>query len=184
MTKGPSCPVAWPGSSSSISAFKHVRIIIPKPPTCLAACCLPHKTQGFRLAIRRHSANDTRAPTHCSSTHQRLPVDNSHPPLAADSRTAAASRTMLLRLRTPDGTFRITVEKEDTYGQLATQVCRQRGQDSGCRRDHGANTRVHSSSHCFLRQSTLTPSPFRVNRQAAMHRKLAPSKSTSSAGSG
>jgi len=29
---------------------------------------------------------------------------------------------MLLRLRTPDGMFRLTVEKDDTFGELGRQV--------------------------------------------------------------
>lgn len=30
---------------------------------------------------------------------------------------------MLLRLRGPDGMFRLTVEKDDTFGDLARVVC-------------------------------------------------------------
>ena len=33
---------------------------------------------------------------------------------------------MLLRMRTPDGTFRLTLEADNTFGQLVTQVFRAR----------------------------------------------------------
>lgn len=36
--------------------------------------------------------------------------------------TGNNSPAMLLRLRSPDGMFRLSVEQDDTFGHLATQV--------------------------------------------------------------
>lgn len=79
---------------------------------------------------------------------------------------------MLLRLRSPDGMFRLTVEKDDTFGEVVTKVITGRFPRC-CTRYLEANVHVYSLSHSFLQPSTQKPSPSQTIQAAAMLRRLA-----------
>jgi len=53
--------------------------------------------------------------------HRLLTSDTTHPSKNGARRTTEQIR-MLLRLRTPDGTHRLTLEKDSTFNELGQQV--------------------------------------------------------------
>ena len=121
-------PARYPAMTLMLQLHRAIRK--PNPPGNLqvaATGCPQHLHSSGPIVHSVASTNKfSKTPAAKKETSRqtnRGPSTNRPPILSLSlSRERSAASTMLLRLRSPDGMFRLTVEQDGTFGDLITQV--------------------------------------------------------------